>query len=130
MSTVIDEFQAAIEKLRAQKSASTPAPWASGGRGYVETVPEFDLYRFDVMSETVARAELLDEDADLIVTLHATLDAQLEILTAALVEEIESAEYWAEVGRPHLRGPAKIAPLNRAVLTLARAINAKPTAAS
>lgn len=60
--------------------------------------------------------------ADLVVTLHATIDAQLAILTAARVEEEEAEDYWAEQGKPHLRGPAKIVPVNRAALELARAI--------
>lgn len=59
--------------------------------------------------------------ADLVVTLHATIDAQLAILTAARVEEEEAAGEVV-LGLPYLRGPAKIVPLNRAALELARAI--------
>lgn len=52
------------------------------------------------------------------------IDAQIAVLAAAEDEEHEAADYWASVGKPHLRGPAKVIPINRAALALARAINA------
>jgi hypothetical protein len=75
----IERLEAAIERLEALRAESTPAPWAATRHG-VETVPEFDLHRFDDMPETIARTELLRADADLIVTLHRTINAQLAIL--------------------------------------------------
>lgn len=77
----------------------------------IEKLTEFSTYGIE------------NADDDYEVTLHRTIDAQLAILTAAKVDEYECAEEWERIGKPHLRGPAKIVPINMAALKLARAIN-------
>ena len=47
------DLRALLAPIRARLAAATPGPWVDGGRGYVETVTEFDLYRFDIMPETM-----------------------------------------------------------------------------
>lgn len=60
-----------LAAIEARASAATPGPWADGGNGYVEIAPEFDLHRFDVLPETVARTELRNEDANFIANARA-----------------------------------------------------------
>ena len=75
----VERIEAAIERLEARRDASTRGRW------------EFSL---DPFSESVAyvigsseayelASDLIEEDADLIVTLHRTIDAQLAILREA-----------------------------------------------
>jgi|GEM_PF-6765480 len=68
--------------MKARLEAATPGPWRYDGSSGVETIPEFDLHRFDIMGETVARVDLTDYDGVLIAhapsdlaKLHAALDA-------------------------------------------------------
>lgn len=77
--TPVERLNAAIEKLQTLKAESTPAPWAATRHG-VETVPERDPHRFDIMSETIAHTELLHADTELIVSLHRTIDPLIVIL--------------------------------------------------
>ena len=62
-----------LDEIAARLAAATPGPWVDGGRGCVETVPEFDLDRFDIMPETIARCELQYEDAALIANAPADI---------------------------------------------------------
>ena len=76
-------LQAAIEKLEALRGAGTPAPWTTTWGS--ATVPAAD--------------DLGSGDADLIVTLHRTIDAQLAILYRALnrnAPERDAAEMLAD----------------------------------
>lgn len=69
-----ETIAAAIEKLEKLRGAATPAPWDFyGGEpfGYGIGFP---------VGLVVHRDEITDEDAELIVTLHRTIDAQLAIL--------------------------------------------------
>jgi hypothetical protein len=77
-----------LEGIKKQLAAATPGPWANGGRGYVETIPEFDLQRFDIMPETIARTELRDEDAVFIASAPSTVSR----LTAALEAVLATAD--------------------------------------
>jgi len=52
----------------------------------------------------------------------AILDAQMLVLDRALSDEYEAESYSEEKGKPYLRGPSKIVPLNMAALALADAI--------
>ncbi|MET0992982.1 MAG: hypothetical protein ABWY20_02405 [Mycobacterium sp.] len=117
--SAVEEIQAAIEKLNRQRELANPGPWMHLDSGDVvmgDRADPVDAYPM------VAECAHLN-DADLIETLHATIDAQLAILRAASNDEWEAKEHWAEVGKPHLRGPAKIVPINMAALALARTIN-------
>ena len=62
--TPVGEIRAAIEKLTELRSESKPGPWTHTWGS--ATIPAAD--------------DLASEDADLIVTLHRTIDAQLNIL--------------------------------------------------
>ena len=68
-----------LDQLDQARAAATPGPWQVES-GDVWTVPEFDLHRFDVMGEQVAKTDLVDADASLIV---AAVN-HLPQLTAAL----------------------------------------------
>lgn len=66
--------------------AATPGPWKNFGYE-IETVPEFDLHRFDVMSETVASCDLQKTDA-----LHiAAFDPPTVLALIARAEAAEAA---------------------------------------
>lgn len=55
--------------LRELAEAATPGLWVSAVTrqfAWVETVPEFDLHRFDIQAETVANVELKNDDAEYI----------------------------------------------------------------
>lgn len=81
----VERLQAAIEKLEHLKAASTPGDWE------VDTNHPFSRDLVGLFSESVkAYAVKFDDDeqparatVDLIVTLHRTIDAQLETLHAA-----------------------------------------------
>lgn len=70
-----ETIQAAIDKLEQKQAAATTGEWAMSGN---------DTFGYGVASSpndlVISRWEVSDEDADLIVTLHRTIDAQLAIL--------------------------------------------------
>ncbi|MDJ0323202.1 hypothetical protein QMG61_05420 [Cryobacterium sp. PH31-AA6] len=98
----VEKIEAAIERLEEMKAKSTPGPWA------VEEIPEtgecrllreFEFFGHHV--EEITSGGSIREDADLIVTLHRTVDVQLVILGHAL----NSAKRSMERGEVP-RGPA------------------------
>lgn len=96
--TPLEELQAAHKRLSHLRTSSAPGPWLVNVAGF----EEFDVegeQPFNVGS-TYARAE-----ADLIVTLHRTIDAQLKVLERGIARE-------------HVKWGA-----DSPVLDLARAIN-------
>lgn len=75
----VEKLEGAIAKLELLKGAKTPAPWWRGmNDGFSFTIegPESD-------SHPVAQ-RLIGPDAEMMVTLHRTIDAQLRILTLGL----------------------------------------------
>jgi hypothetical protein len=76
----VETIQAAIEKLDTQKRSSTPGPWN------LHFADEFDArVGIDHGSRpTSLTGTMLRPDAELIVTLHRTIDAQLAILRDGL----------------------------------------------
>lgn len=111
----VEEIQAAIDKLTKLKARSTRGTWevddnrpfSSELQGiFVPDVRKYSI-KFD-WDEQPKRA-----DADLIVTLHRTIDAQLAILNDFIERYgMRRADDWEP-----------IAPAARNALTLARAIN-------
>lgn len=63
-----------LDAIKTRAEAATKGPWAYDG-SYVETVAPFDLHRFDAMSETVARIDLLDEDGEFIAAARTDIPA-------------------------------------------------------
>ena len=74
--TPTERLQAAIEKLEALQAQTTQAPWSVVGG---EVVRDAGGLR-TIQSLWVADIDPTVPDADLIVTLHRTIDAQLAIL--------------------------------------------------
>jgi hypothetical protein len=69
----VERLEAAITKLETLKGSSSPGVWATGDDGDIyidrESIGHFRWF-----------ANTWNPDADLIVTLHRTIDAQLAIL--------------------------------------------------
>jgi len=99
-------IQAAIDKLTRLRTFSTRGPWKKAGSYIEEAEPPNPDDRFDVLPLNVFKIEESDTDAELVLALHATIDAQLAILRHVL-------EYY--------RGDIGIG-TNRHVVNLARAI--------
>jgi hypothetical protein len=77
-----------LDAIRARVDNATEGPWVAHS-GYVETVPEFDLHRFDIMGETISQSAE-SRDAEFIA--HARTDVP------ALLAEVERLREWeAEV---------------------------------
>ncbi|GAA1737069.1 hypothetical protein [Microcella frigidaquae] len=88
--TPVERLRAAIEKLESMRAACTPGDWD------FESMPETGESRiyseadgFAFMSATTVTffpvpGGMKPNDAELIVTLHRTIDAQISILRAAL----------------------------------------------
>lgn len=109
--TPAETIAAAITKLTEQRDAATPGPWLNEtGTDYVYTVED---------GWTIGSATLT-ETAELVATLHATIDAQLAVLNAELL--------WITEGRiepdvdPRIDNDKVEAFASPAVLILARAI--------
>jgi hypothetical protein len=68
-----------LDAIRARVDNATEGPWVAHS-GYVETVPEFDLHRFDIMGETISQSAE-SRDAEFIA--HARTDVP------ALLAEVE-----------------------------------------
>lgn len=79
-----------LDEIRARAAAATVGPWI-GGNGYVHTVPEFDLHRFDIMPETVARG-MEDVDAEFIAHAREDIPRLLAAVDAvrSLIEDAET----------------------------------------
>jgi hypothetical protein len=98
-----ETIQAAIEKLERQKADTTPGPWRvvneslQGSRHDYD--PMIDAGDYAASSERFVRPA----DAELIVTLHRTIDAQLVILRSGLAH----AGYADQVIPVHARALAE-----------------------
>lgn len=77
MNTQRDE----LARIKVQTKGHTPGPWVyHADLSRVEDVPEFDLYRFDIMAIGIAKVEESDADGHLIAAapkLLAALEAVL-----------------------------------------------------
>ena len=82
--TPAERLQAAIEKLEHQKALSTTGPWEAYTVPGTRKEAEYVAIGIGDSEARVVRFEGGYFDADLIVTLHRTIDAQLAILRAAL----------------------------------------------
>lgn len=82
--TPIEKLQAAIDKLEALKAESTPGTWRAWDSFSSDRAPRVYITGNNSGpsdGNRVARVENQEnQDADLIVTLHRTIDTQLEIL--------------------------------------------------
>lgn len=115
--SALEEIEAAIEKLEQMRTDAHPAPWGpvrreEHGGGYWAHLVLGDAVTLDV--DFNDRHDLAD--ANLIVTLHRTIEAQLVILQN-LVENLRDF--------PAARADY-IADLFDDVMALARAINGTP----
>jgi len=81
-----------LNEIQARLDAATPGPWAVDELGDVETVPEFDLHRFDIMPDTIARTELRKEDGAFI----AAAPVDVARLTRAVEAVLELADTWQQ----------------------------------
>ena len=113
--TAVQEIQAAIEKLTQILRQSTPGPWCWDSQGIVQSfdisvqVGEHEHERIGV----IAAEHVREGDAEVFVTLHRTIDAQLAILRDFMERyEGRGKADWTPVA------PGAINALN-----LARAIN-------
>ena len=104
-ATPAQRIKEAIERLEELKAKSASGPWQwrlyhgvhdSKSRlvRVVETKKECGYDRVQLLAEYLTRA-----DADLIVTLHSTINAQLALLRAAMVEHSDvmtsiEKPYW------------------------------------
>jgi hypothetical protein len=107
----VEEIQAAIVKLTAQRDDGSRGPWLIGDEGDYITGPHATSGVFDGVGPWVIGDAINPEDADLIVTLHRTIDAQLAILSRA-------ADLASIFG-----GHFPICHYDRYAIALARAIN-------
>lgn len=113
----VEEIQAAIDKLTAMKAESTPGPWHEWTNDLTEHVEVWHDQEQRLWVADLGEAGPVGlADANLIVTLHATIDAQLAILD----ESYQYAEDWSHA-RDTARGhrPESIYPKE---LVLARSI--------
>jgi len=111
--TGVEEIHAAIEKLTAQRDESTPGPWA------VDDADKCSVYTIDGGATILQPEDWYPRgdnrpagNAQLVVTLHRTIDAQLAILTDGLADMMARER----LGLPLNTGPVR-------TLALARAIN-------
>ena len=113
--SAVDEIQAAIDKLTKLRDESTPGPWdlwhgdITQAFSMAVQVGPHEHERIGVVPGDSVR----HEDAALIVTLHATIDAQLAILTDW------HDRYAGKVAKDYV----PVSPSNVNPLALARAIN-------
>lgn len=82
----VERLEAAIEKLEALKAESTPAPWHYWTN---DLTGDVDLWHDQEVRSHIATVGQHEQprvysDAELIVTLHRTIDAQLAILRTQL----------------------------------------------
>jgi len=82
--SAVERMQAAIEKLEALKAASTPGPWRLTRAQHVTHAIYGEQPGQEVIGATPRYGGLWSaDDGELIVTLHRTIDAQLEVLRSA-----------------------------------------------
>jgi hypothetical protein len=94
-----ETIQKAIDKLHQLRDETTPGPWL---RRYVIGDPNWPVIISDDIGEvvnTTIETFTTKMDADLIVTLHATIDAQIAILDAAR-EQYAGSERTASHDEP------------------------------
>jgi len=110
--SALEEIEAAIEKLSALRGDT---PWALAGGG--EWINPIGI--------TVAPDDggVSPREADLIVTLHRTIDAQLRILKTAIADIVRWTDADSEWGWEPQDGPTPKDSAFIAKLDLARAIN-------
>ena len=101
--SAVEEIEAARDKLRKLREASTQGEWTDGLGAVLTTNNAW------VCGDTGQLA-----DSELIAVMHATIDAQLELLR-------RGASFLASVG---IETSSIASPFVKAVLALARAINA------
>ena len=109
----LDDIQSAIEKLTKLRDKSSQGWWTildNGDRFIAEEDPDGDGAFEYIITEPVWFNNPVD--ADLIVALHRTIDAQLAILTDGLADMMSRER----LGLPLNTGPVR-------TLALARAIN-------
>ena len=112
--TAVETIQAAIEKLEALKAESTPGPWHDWED---DLTNEVDVWhdqeqRSHIANCGVAGMPRVEADAQLIVTLHRTIDAQLAILDEAKLQMMSRER----LGLPLNTGPVRALDLARAIL--------------
>ena len=111
--TAVGEIRAAIEKLTKLRDKSSQGWWTildNGDRFIAEEDPDGDGPFEYIITEPVVFSNPVD--ADLIVTLHRTIDAQLDIL------RLDSAFFGAGI-----TGPESATAFSETALSLARVIN-------
>ena len=74
----VEELQAAIDKLEQLKADSTPGSW--NVQQFFSLDDDSFSYGADADDSFEVFSNAIEEDAELIVTLHRTIDAQLEWL--------------------------------------------------
>ena len=87
-----------IAEIQARVDAATKGPWVTCGI-YVETVPEFALDRFDIMPETVAKADVGDHDAEFIAHARQDIPNLLAALEKSEAEVVRLGGVIAEARR-------------------------------
>jgi len=96
-----------LDQIQRRADKATAGPWVVDELGDVEAVPEFDLHRFDIMPETIARTELRKEDGEFIA--HARTD--IPALLAMVREQravIERVEALADLSNDHELSPSDL----------------------
>lgn len=114
--TPLEELQAAHKRLSELREASR---CHAVGRWSNEDDEESMMRKEIIGSHGAVGVMYNSEHADLIVTLHRTIDAQLSVLALGVAEQTLLAEQWGEEC-----GEATVYDLENA-LGLARAINGK-----
>jgi len=115
--TAVEEIQAAIQKLTAQRAAAVEGPWDNSygelsGKDYISVV-DMEVRCGSYCQGGTAQG-VTTATGDLIATLHATIDAQLALLGDSLVRRYGDTGLVLVYLREYIGGNA---------LTLARAIN-------
>ena len=128
--TAVERLEAAIAKLEQLKADSTPGPWdwqhssVHGGQVLAEQVVNQPGVSGDFT--LVSADTYLAADCHLIVTLHRTIDAQLDLLRAGLevISEVEADPNAVYSDGRRMSGGRilKMSPEGRALIGLADAI--------
>lgn len=87
--SAVERLQAAIDKLERLRAEATPNPWHASGRYIGHREADGKSIRYHLRAG--------ESDADLIVTLHRTINAQLAILRAGIKNESvrRSSTLWS-----------------------------------
>lgn len=89
--TPLEELQAAHKRLSELRAGSSPAPWTAV---YIEDDKPLERTVADATMWAISDDTFDLVDADLIVTLHRTIDAQLSMLELGIAEHTLLAEQW------------------------------------